>query len=120
ALAAKGAGRRAIGVLLALCGLVAAAATWLAIGDEATLSWLRERNVLRGAADLQWRIVALWPALSGLGAALMAAAGVIAVVRGGRWAGMSDRYERDAAGRRPRATGDRALWDALDRGDDPT
>ncbi|MFD2353367.1 Trp biosynthesis-associated membrane protein [Nonomuraea ferruginea] len=33
---------------------------------------------------------------------------------------MSDRYERAADRPRPQADGDRALWDALDRGDDPT
>ncbi|WP_063780968.1 Trp biosynthesis-associated membrane protein, partial [Nonomuraea sp. SBT364] len=119
-LATKGLGRRLMGALLALCGLAAGAATWAATGDAVVLSWLRERNVLAGTATLTWDDVTLWPVLCGLGAALVLAGGLAVVVRGGRWAGMSDRYERDS-GRAPReADGDRALWDALDRGDDPT
>ncbi|MBB6343930.1 Trp biosynthesis-associated membrane protein [Nonomuraea muscovyensis] len=120
ALAAKGVARRVIGALVALCGFVAGFATWLAAGGQTVLGWLREHNVLQAADALQWDTVALWPALSGLGAALTAAGGVVAVVRGGRWAGMSDRYERDPARRPSPDAGDRALWDALDRGDDPT
>ncbi|MFG3440377.1 Trp biosynthesis-associated membrane protein [Nonomuraea sp. NPDC047897] len=120
ALAAKGVARRVIGALVALCGLVAGLATWLATGGEATLGWLREHNVLQATGALQWDAVPLWPALAGLGAAIMAVGGAVAVVRGGRWAGMSDRYERDPARRRASAADDRALWEALDRGDDPT
>ncbi|MEU4579377.1 Trp biosynthesis-associated membrane protein [Nonomuraea sp. NPDC023979] len=119
-LATKGAGRRLMGALLALCGLAAGAATWAATGADGVVDWLRERNVLAGTAGLTWDDVVVWPVLCGLGAALVLAGGLAVVVRGGRWAGMSARYERDP-GRAPRAAdGDRALWDALDRGDDPT
>ncbi|WP_223167692.1 Trp biosynthesis-associated membrane protein [Nonomuraea sp. SYSU D8015] len=116
-LATKGAGRRVVGALLALCGAGAAAATWTALDGTAVTGWLAERNALRGAAALSWEIVPLWPAVSGAGAALMIAGGAVAMVRGGRWAGMSARYER--SGPAP-AHDDKALWDALDRGDDPT
>lgn len=116
-LATKGAGRRVVGGLLALCGAGAAAATWAALDGAAVTGWLGEHNALHGASGLSWEIVPLWPAVAGAGAALMLAGGVLAILRGGRWAGMSARYERDAA---PRADDDKALWDALDRGDDPT
>ncbi|MBO4276015.1 Trp biosynthesis-associated membrane protein, partial [Microbispora triticiradicis] len=52
--------------------------------------------------------------------------GVVAAVRGARWPGMSGRYERDAGhtrtetGRAPARDADRAMWDALDEGEDPT
>ncbi|MGW4798927.1 Trp biosynthesis-associated membrane protein [Nonomuraea sp. NPDC004297] len=47
--------------------------------------------------------------------------GVVAIVRGPGWAGMSARYERDPAqGAQAQVKDDKALWDALDRGDDPT
>ncbi|MEU8249052.1 Trp biosynthesis-associated membrane protein [Nonomuraea sp. NPDC048916] len=118
ALAAKGAGRAVIGVLIAVCGLAAGLGTWLAAGSAAPLSWLREHNVLHGTGSLEWDPVVLWPVVSGAGAALMVAGGVVAVLRGRGWAGMSDRYER--AGERAPVADDRALWDALDRGDDPT
>jgi uncharacterized membrane protein (TIGR02234 family) len=119
-LAAKGVGRRLIGALLALCGLAAALGAWTATGEEGVRTWLREHNVLAGAASATWDTVVIWPVLAGLGAALMLAGGIAAVAWGGRWAGMSDRYERTPAPTAPQAADDRALWDALDRGDDPT
>ncbi|HEX4814336.1 MAG TPA: Trp biosynthesis-associated membrane protein [Nonomuraea sp.] len=114
-LATKGAGRRVVGGVLALCGAGAAAGTWTALDAASVTAWLAERNALRG--DLPWEIVPLWPAVAGLGAALMIAGGVVATVRGGRWAGMSARYERGAP---VPERDDKAMWDALDRGDDPT
>ncbi|QYC40742.1 Tryptophan-associated transmembrane protein [Nonomuraea coxensis DSM 45129] len=116
-LATKGAGRRVVGGLLALCGAGAGAGTWTALDGSAVTDWLAARNTLRGATGLTWHFVTLWPVVAGAGALLLAAGGVLAVVRGGRWAGMSARYER--RGPVP-ADGDKALWDALDRGDDPT
>ncbi|GAA2880248.1 Trp biosynthesis-associated membrane protein [Nonomuraea rubra] len=122
-LATKGAGRRLVGALLALCGAGAAAATWAALSGDNVTGWLREQNVLHGATDLPWEIAPLWPAVAAAGALLMVAGGIVAAVRGSRWAGMSARYDR-GAGPHPEAkaqvSDDRALWDALDRGDDPT
>ncbi|WP_433509869.1 Trp biosynthesis-associated membrane protein [Nonomuraea sp. CA-143628] len=115
-LATKGAGRRVIGALLALCGVGAGLGAWQAAGGSGVLSWLRERNVMRATGAIQWDAVPLWPVVCGLGAVLMVAGGVLAVVRGGAWAGMSAKYTRE----RPETTGDRSMWDALDRGDDPT
>ncbi|MEV0149611.1 MULTISPECIES: Trp biosynthesis-associated membrane protein [unclassified Nonomuraea] len=120
ALASKGLTRRVVGALLTLCGLGAGLATWLAVAGDAPQAWLREHDALRGLGSFTWDVVAAWPALSGIGSALMVAGGVLAAVRGPRWAGMSDRYERTPAAGRPRVSDDRALWDALDRGDDPT
>ncbi|SEG83475.1 trp region conserved hypothetical membrane protein [Nonomuraea solani] len=129
-LAAKGAGRRVIGALLALCGAGAAAGTRSALDAGTVADRLREGNVLHGATDLPWETMPLWPAVAGAGAALMVAGGVLAIVRGGRWAGMSARYDRAAGESVARdaasdpasdpARDDKALWDALDRGDDPT
>ncbi|MEO3790047.1 Trp biosynthesis-associated membrane protein [Nonomuraea sp. B10E15] len=118
-LATKGAGRRVVGVLLALCGAGAAAATWAALSGGTVTARLREENVLSGATGLSWEIAPLWPAVTVVGAVLVMAGGVLAVVRGGRWAGMSARYDRTAGAPSARAH-DRTLWDALDRGDDPT
>jgi uncharacterized membrane protein (TIGR02234 family) len=118
-LAAKGIGRRLVGALLALCGAGAALGTWFATVGDTVPAWLREHNVMHGTGAIEWHTVAAWPVVAGLGAVLMVAGGVVAVARGGRWAGMSDRYTRKPA-ESPEATDDRALWDALDRGDDPT
>ncbi|GAA3658329.1 hypothetical protein GCM10022224_022100 [Nonomuraea antimicrobica] len=122
-LATKGTGRRVIGGLLAVCGAGAGAATWTALDDAGVTGWLREQNVLHGAADLPWEAMPLWPSVSAVGAVLVLAGGIVAVVRGGRWSGMSARYDRGASPSAEAATqvsDDRALWDALDRGDDPT
>ncbi|NUP60893.1 MAG: Trp biosynthesis-associated membrane protein, partial [Nonomuraea sp.] len=66
--------------------------------------------------------VPAWPVVAGLGAVLLLAGGVFAALRGRGWAGMSARYDRGGAGEAPsrRVHEDRELWDALDRGDDPT
>ncbi|MFI6923837.1 TIGR02234 family membrane protein [Nonomuraea spiralis] len=133
-LATKGVGRRVVGVLVALCGAGAAGGTWAALSSANVTGWLRERNALRAVAGLPWEPVPAWPVVAGLGGLLLLAGGVLAALRGGRWAGMSARYERagDRAGAMAgaRAGGaaaparkgheDRELWDALDRGDDPT
>ncbi|MEW9548590.1 TIGR02234 family membrane protein [Nonomuraea sp. NPDC050783] len=130
-LATKGAGRRVVGGLLALCGIGAGAGTWTALDDTTVTEWLGAHNALHAATGLSWRLVALWPVVAGAGAVLLAAGGVLAIVRGGRWAGMSARYERrepattsgDPVAGDPRSRAghdDKALWDALDRGDDPT
>ncbi len=60
-----------------------------------------------------------WGAVSGVGSGLLAAAGLLVVGRGRRWATMSARYDAPTAPR-PRVEPATALWDALDRGDDPT
>jgi hypothetical protein len=60
-----------------------------------------------------------WCWVLGLGGVLVAAAGLVTVLHGGRWPVMAARYDRSAptATRTPRA-GD--AWAALDRGEDPT
>ncbi|MGY1738742.1 Trp biosynthesis-associated membrane protein [Geodermatophilus sp. SYSU D00684] len=121
-LAVRGAGRVAVGALVALAG---AALAWssvrvLAGGVDTTAAAPGERRT----ADL----AAAWPVLC-LGAAVVAvAAGVLVAVRGRRWPAMGRRYERAPgaaaapAPARARTAEDWALdaWRALDRGDDPT
>jgi len=119
-LAARGFGRRIVGALLALCGLTAGLGTWAATGRDVVRAWLVEHNVLAATATLTWDEVLLWPVLAGLGALLTLAGGIAVVVRGGRWTAMSERYERSSGQAAPKAADDRSLWDALDRGDDPT
>lgn len=66
-----------------------------------------------------------WPSLAGLGGLLLAGAGLLVAVRGRRWAALSRRYDAPAARTvaPPPTTGpvaERELWEALDRGEDPT
>ncbi len=59
-----------------------------------------------------------WPVLALLGGMLLTASGALVAVRGRRWAALSASYEQPAA---PKPVeGDKGVWDALDRGDDPT
>jgi len=91
-------GRRLVGGLLVVTGLGTAAGGGYGIG---------------GATDLVWPILTL---VCGL---LVAGAGALAVRFGAGWPVMSSRYERPA--RRQVNTDDSAsVWDALDRGEDPT
>lgn len=60
-----------------------------------------------------------WPVLTMVAAVVIAAAGVATVRFSGRWPEMSARYERAGGDPKPKAS-EAALWDALDRGEDPT
>ncbi|MFY1672178.1 Trp biosynthesis-associated membrane protein [Plantactinospora sp. WMMB334] len=121
-LAARGAGRRLVGGVLAVIG--AGIAFGAAYGGFGT------------GGDVR----AGWPLLCVLGGLLAATAGGFTAVRGGGWPVMGARYERGhraGAGRdgttadtgaagRPATDGrldgrhTTAAWDALDRGEDPT
>jgi hypothetical protein len=63
-----------------------------------------------------------WPVACLLGACLFGAGGVLAVRDGAGWPVMGSRYARgDTRPRRAQTTpADPELWDAIDRGDDPT
>jgi hypothetical protein len=97
-LATRGPLRAAVGVLLGLCGLGLAggALTRLAAGASPG-----------------------WPLATVLGGLAVAAAGVLTVARGRDWPGMGARYDRPARRGGAQQT-ETQLWDALDRGDDPT
>ncbi len=120
-LAARGAGRAAVGVVVVLAG---AALAWSGVrvltggADPGTAAPGEERT-----ADL----AAAWPVVCLVAAAVALAAGGLVLARGRHWPGMARRYDRApgvaaAAPARPRTDEDRALdaWRALDRGDDPT
>jgi uncharacterized membrane protein (TIGR02234 family) len=59
----------------------------------------------------------LWAWATIVGGILLAASGGLVAVRGRRWAALSAAYEAPAA--LPPVT-DKGVWDAFDRGDDPT
>jgi Tryptophan-associated transmembrane protein (Trp_oprn_chp) len=64
---------------------------------------------------------AFWPVLASLCGLVVAGAGVLALAAGRAWPAMGARYERPAqkaAARKPASQAE--LWDALDRGEDPT
>jgi uncharacterized membrane protein (TIGR02234 family) len=65
----------------------------------------------------------VWSSLTGIGGLLLLAAGVLTVVRGRSWPALGQRYEAPttpATPAAPQALTERSLWEALDRGEDPT
>ncbi|MCW2545297.1 MAG: family rane protein [Frankiales bacterium] len=61
-----------------------------------------------------------WPWAAALGGLLVLAAGALTAARGRRWAGMSAAYRTPAARAEAAPVTDKGVWDALDRGEDPT
>jgi uncharacterized membrane protein (TIGR02234 family) len=104
-LATKRWGRIAVGVLL-----VAAA-----FGIALAVNVAKDPAVSGTVHHLPaWRVVAA------VGSLPVFFAGLAAAARGNRWSVMSARYEAPGAVRERAQDPDVALWEALDRGDDPT
>ncbi|MEV5411781.1 TIGR02234 family membrane protein [Thermopolyspora sp. NPDC052614] len=141
-LVARGMWRRLIGVVVALGGVAAVLGAFTGVRRDTILAAAAERSALSAAGGAAYEAGAAWPAVTVAGGIILVGAGIVAVARASRWPGMSERYERRGAGspppaRGPRAAGsapgsaagsamgaradrERELWDALDRGDDPT
>ncbi|GAA3033382.1 TIGR02234 family membrane protein [Streptosporangium longisporum] len=129
-LATAGLWRALVGAVLALCGAGVIAASWWGSGTDAALRLAAERAPTAAGTAPQVAAVPAWPIVAAAGGALLLVAGLVALLRGGRWPGMSGRYDRPgtgpATGRPAPASSargvpsERALWDALDEGTDPT
>lgn len=129
-LATRGLSRRLVGAVLAVAGLVL---VWRSLAGLRALGAARVR-ALDGATHSgvgvdpsvrpQVTVHPLWPVLSGGCGLLVAIAGLLVAARGQAWAGLSARYESSSAESSAESSlpqpGDVALWNALDRGDDPT
>ena len=118
-------GRLLVGVLLILAGVGAILVVARVLGDDLVqraVSAQAEHDQLPGLRRLtDLSAQRTWPALAIVGAALVAIAGLLVSVRGRRWATLSDAYRPPATRSLPAApVGEKAVWDALDRGDDPT
>ncbi len=114
-LAARGWTRRVVGIVLALAG------TGIVASAVGQLSAAR---------------TPLWPLLTVLGGLLVAVAGAGTVLRAGTWPALGARYDTpgqrrsagDTPGQQRRSAGDASgqrrsagdVWEALDRGEDPT
>lgn len=97
-LATGGVGRRIVGGLLAAAGAVQTVAALVTLAGAGTPA----------------------PLLAVAGGALLVAAGVLVVVREPRLPRLGARYAAPGAARRRPADPDRAAWEALDAGEDPT
>ena len=132
--AVRGWGRVVLGLVLAVAGgvLVASGAGALTGSVEVTPDDLGDQIGL-GQATISSQVAAGWPVLAVVAGVLGLLAGGLVVLRGRRWPGLGQRYERPAGSgpapaaaprrpSRPESPEDRhqAAWKALDRGDDPT
>ncbi|MBM7787523.1 Trp biosynthesis-associated membrane protein [Tenggerimyces flavus] len=109
--ATRGVARRVVGVLVVLAG---AGLVWMSVWGW---GWVAVDTDPGIAADPQpWGPTA-WPWVSVAGGVLVLLGGLLTVLRGGRWPGMSSRYDRPSSQTR---SGEDDTWRALDRGEDPT
>ncbi len=113
-------GRRLVGVLLAVTGVAVAGQAFLT-GRDLADRILSHLEGPAGAGEYTGVGTVLGgPLLMTAGGAAVTASGVAIAVWGPRWPSMGARYERKAASRPANESGERAAWDALDRGEDPT
>lgn len=125
--AVRKAGRLVVAALLALCGLGTLLSALFSADDTAALEdKAAETSGIAGSAVDAVHISA-WPYVSVVGGALLVVAGLLALRYGAAWPSMSGsgRYERTE--RKPRRAArpldpnrPEDLWNALDRGEDPT
>lgn len=71
-------------------------------------------------AVLSLTTVSLWSAVCAAGGVLIALAGLATVANHKAWPAMGARYERPPAKTERKPVSQADLWDALDRGEDPT
>jgi uncharacterized membrane protein (TIGR02234 family) len=114
-------GRYLVGAVLlgAGIGTVVAVATNLGRLDSAQLARTAEQTLGASAAQLGPVTNTAWPYLTIAGGVLIALSGVLTLVRGRSWTGLSSRYERSTTAPSAEPTS-RELWDALNHGTDPT
>lgn len=132
--ATRGWGRAAVGALLAALGGGIVYVSTTAVRHAHVLQVAGDKSpLIRLGGDTAVHSTAWW-AVSAAGGALLCLGGLMTLVRGSRWPGMSARYERastaegGAAGSRAGAVSaarvaeedPSVLWKSLDRGEDPT
>ncbi len=122
--AVRGAGRIAVGALVALAGLGAAVAAALGAGDTSTVDATAATKLGLVGTTADHVTHSAWPWVALAGALLLAGAGLLTVLRGGGWPTMGTRYDAPAAAKARPAAGPADtpadFWKALDRGEDPT
>ncbi len=112
--AVRGWVRRAVGLLLAVAGVV--------VIVDAVRALVDTPPPVNGAAVLEAGALHAghgWMVLTLVGGGLLVLAGAFSAVRGADWGGLGSSYEPPGGAPEPPVT-DKGVWDALDRGDDPT
>lgn len=120
--AARRVGRRVVGALVAGCALVIGWGCTRVVADPGASAHAQTARVagivgVRGSTG----VATAWPWIALVAAVLALAAGLVAAAYGPAWPAMSRRYEAtSAAASGTPVQSDTALWDSIDRGDDPT
>ncbi|MGC0414889.1 TIGR02234 family membrane protein [Embleya sp. AB8] len=122
-LATRTIGRAVVGALVLLAGI---GVTVLAVQGASDTTALDSEAASKAAVEGVRAVDvthAIWPWFAAVGGVLILLAGLFVLIRGRRWPGMSNRYEAPAGQaaavkRGPSTNAD--LWNALDRGEDPT
>ena len=110
-------------VVLVLAGLALVQVVTVASDlDEAARDWWRVE--VAGLADSASAQTTPWWVVCAAGLLLVMAGAVVVLVAGRRWSGLSSRYERPGStasvpASKPAAS-EADVWQALDRGEDPT
>lgn len=127
--ATRGRFRSALGAVFILLGAGIAYASATATGRSRILDAAYEQSaILRMAGRLTVHPTAWW-AVSLTGGIMLAGAGLITLLRGARWPGLSARYDPAGVTRAPGVAGEvpvdvrddpSGIWKSIDRGEDPT
>jgi uncharacterized membrane protein (TIGR02234 family) len=106
-----------VGVVLLATGAGVLGAVVSALGTVAA-------EELPGQTGADAGQVTAWPFVTAAGGLLLLAAGLLTVAAGRSWPALGQRYEAPAAEAAPQAPSEqlteKGLWEALDRGEDPT
>ncbi|HZB34384.1 MAG TPA: Trp biosynthesis-associated membrane protein [Streptosporangiaceae bacterium] len=145
-LAVRGRARTAVGAALVAFGAGAGYSSAAGVGRAHVLSVAADKSNLSAFLSTDVHTGGWWWGVSVAGGALLVASGLLTIVRGRRWPGMSARYDAargggpatadhrepddpgghaaasapPAAKPPPAATDPARLWQAIDRGEDPT
>lgn len=115
--ATRGVARPIIGGLLAV---ISGAALWAAASFAVGLPQTAVQAAQRSVADgVQAQSTSAWM-LAAAGAGLGIGAAAMVALRGRSWPGLGSRYQRGDAAQAGRDLSPAQMWDALDRGEDPT
>jgi uncharacterized membrane protein (TIGR02234 family) len=114
-------GRRTVAtaaLLVAAAALVSAVDVALDLQERARSWWSVEVGAL---ADAATATVTAWPAVTVVGLLLIVIGAALVLLRGTDWPGLSGRFESPGTSHRPSASDTGSdVWQALDRGHDPT
>ncbi|MCF2530420.1 TIGR02234 family membrane protein [Yinghuangia soli] len=123
-LATRGVFRGIVGAVLALAGAGIAAAAVAGSSDRSALdAKAATKAAVEGVRAVEVTHT-IWPWITLAGGVLMLLGGLAVMVRGRNWPGMGSRYEAPSTegparqAKKSRTSAD--LWNALDRGEDPT